>query len=160
MRSLALLVPVAVLLLAGCGGQPSATHAAETSARPVPAATTSPGTDGTLEIGQDGAAPPNTLWYARIETPESKVVVESAYPAGPIALTKQLAAGRYRVIAWHRACTGACPTSGEKGLGPLEEVCGAVVTVTAAARVTARVVIDGDGACMVHTPAAAAQPTP
>ncbi|MEV6524501.1 hypothetical protein AB0M43_21315 [Longispora sp. NPDC051575] len=158
MRSVVLLVPVAALLLAGCGGQPPSPRpsaAIASSAAPAPR-----GTSGTLVINQSGAAPARTAWYARVETPDAKPLTEAAFPQGPITLTKELTAGKYRVIAWHRACADVCPTTGEKGLGPLEEVCGATVTVTAGATLTATVTIDAEGTCAVAVPGPTVSPTP
>lgn len=142
MIRLLLLVPVAAALLGGCGGSPPA--------QPDTAAAAAEGNNGTLVVQQDGRRPQHTAWYVRIETTKATTVTEAAYPVDDIALTKQLPAGQYRVISWHRPCSSECPTSGERGLGPLTEVCGAKVAVNAGARVTATVRITADGACEVH----------
>ncbi|MEV6524509.1 hypothetical protein AB0M43_21355 [Longispora sp. NPDC051575] len=147
-----LLVPVAALLiLAGCGGQPQPATKTQTTPSPV-RTSAAPGTDapGTLSITQSGTTPANTIWYARVETPNGRSLAEASFNTGPITLDKSLPPGRYRAISWHRACTGTCPTSGEKGLGPLAEVCGAAVTVPAGGRVTATVVIGEAGTCTVR----------
>jgi len=137
---LLLLVSAAAVLLAGCGGQPHA--------HPSTPATTS--TTGTLVVSQQGDAPEHTLWYVRIENLHAEPLVEKSFPAGPIRLTKALRAGRYRVISWYRECSGTCPTTGEHGLGPLEQVCGAVAAIKAGAKVTARVTIGDKANCSVR----------
>lgn len=135
---------VAVGLLAGCGKQSSV------SQLPSPAAPTSGSVVGTLLITQQGAAPAKTVWYARIETMNAEPVAQAGFPAGPIALTRDLPAGKYRAMSWHRACSATCPASGEEGLGPLQEVCGAPVTLNAGARITLTVVIDPEGTCTIQ----------
>ncbi|GLZ27846.1 hypothetical protein Lesp02_00360 [Lentzea sp. NBRC 105346] len=140
MIRLLIAVPVAAVLLGGCGGSPSTVESAATPSS----------SDGTIVVAQEGSAPARTQWYVRIETTKAESVTEAAYPNAPIALTKQLPAGQYRVISWHRTCSGACPASGEDGLGPLEEVCGAATTVTPGGRVAATVVIDAEGGCSVR----------
>lgn len=127
-----LVVPVAAALLGGCGGSPAD--------QPT----------GTLDVGQEGTAPARTAWYVRIETMDAKPVTEHAYPNAPITLTQQLSTGSYRVISWNRPCADACPSSGEHGLGPLSEVCGAPVNVTQGTRVSATVVIGSEGTCSVR----------
>jgi hypothetical protein len=127
-----ILVPVAAVLLGGCGGSPAD--------QPT----------GTLDVGQEGTAPARTAWYLRIETTNAEPVTEHAYPNGTITLTQQLATGDYRVISWNRPCAEVCPSTGENGLGPLSEVCGAPVTIVEGARVSATVVINADGGCSVH----------
>ncbi|WP_412542946.1 hypothetical protein R8Z50_10830 [Longispora sp. K20-0274] len=146
-----LLVPAAALLiLAGCGGQPrpATAHPATTA----PQTSTAPTTDepGTLSIAQKGTTPENTMWYARIELPSGKPIEEASFPTGPITMDKPLQPGKYRVVSWHRSCAGTCPTSGEAGLGGLGEVCGAAVTVPSGRRVTATVVIGEAGTCTVQ----------
>lgn len=137
----------ALLLLGGCGGaaSPDATPS-ETGSPSVAASGT-----GTLVVGQSGTAAPKTIWYVRIESMAAEPLTEKGFPGAAISLKEQLAPGQYRVISWWRTCRSACPSSGEKGLGPLEQVCGAVVTVAADARVTATVVIKADGGCTVRT---------
>ncbi|HEV2779074.1 MAG TPA: hypothetical protein VGX25_06685 [Actinophytocola sp.] len=132
MNRIRILVPVAAALLGGCGGSPAD--------QPT----------GTLDVGQQGTAPPRTAWYLRIETTDAKPIVEHTYPNAPIALTQDLAVGNYRVISWNRPCSDACPASGDNGLGPLSQVCGAPVTVTKGTRVSATVVINTDGTCSVR----------
>lgn len=143
MNRFLLLVPVAVALVGGCGGQPPA----ERDAAQQVAAADSNG--GTLIVEQDGRRPQHTAWYVRIETTAATTVREAAFPVADIALTEQLPAGQYRVISWHRPCSGPCPSSGERGLGPLAEVCGTKVTLKADTRVTATVRIAADGRCSV-----------
>jgi len=126
-------VPLAAVLLGGCGGSPAADQPT-----------------GTVVVGQDGTPPPHTAWYVRIETMDAKPVTEHAYPNAGIALTQQVSPGDYRVISWNRPCTDTCPNSGENGLGPLSEVCGAPVSVTQDNRVSATVVINADGTCSVR----------
>jgi hypothetical protein len=127
-----MLVPVAALLLSGCGGSPAAAPT------------------GTLVVDHEGTPPPLTAWYVRVETMDAEPVTEHAYPNGPIALTEQLSAGKYRVISWNRPCTETCPKSGEQGLGPLSEVCGAPVTITNETRTAATVVLHADGTCTIR----------
>lgn len=126
------LVTAAAVLLGGCGGSPAA--------QPT----------GTLDVTQEGTAPAHTAWYVRVETTDAEPVTEHAYPTPPITLTQQLATGRYRVISWNRPCANTCPKSGEKGLGPLSQVCGTPVTITEGTRVSATVVIGTDGTCSVR----------
>ncbi|MGH3714034.1 MAG: hypothetical protein ACRDT4_11325, partial [Micromonosporaceae bacterium] len=114
------------------------------TAAPSPAALPS-GDTGTLTVGQSGTASTRTIWYVRIESMAAKPLVEKGFPGQPIALTQALEPGRYRVISWYRTCQSVCPTSGEQGLGPLEQVCGAQVTVAKGERVTATVKITADG---------------
>ncbi len=147
MRRFALLVPVAVALLAGCGGQPPA-GTAGTAASAV--ATPPSQTSGTLSVAQEGTAPPLTMWYLRIESQDGQPLAEKSYPSGQIAMTRLLPPGKYRVVSWHRPCTATCPSGGEQGLGPLAEVCGALVDVSTRVTTTATVVIDADGACTVR----------
>lgn len=129
-----ILVPVVAALLGGCGGSPAATDQST----------------GTLDVGQEGEPPARTAWYVRIETTKAEPVTEHAYPNSPITLSRKLSAGDYRVISWNRACSGTCPSTGEKGLGPLSQVCGAQVTITRGTRVSATVVIAPDGTCSVR----------
>ncbi len=129
-----LLVPVAAVLLGGCGGSPPAEQQHT----------------GTVEVKQQGTPPQRTAWYLRIEDMEAKPVTEHAYPNAAIALTQQLSAGDYRVISWNRPCADTCPSSGENGLGPLSEVCGAPIKVTEGVRVSATVVIESEGSCSVR----------
>jgi hypothetical protein len=105
---------------------------------------------GTLSITQEGSSPPLTEWYTRIENQDGQSLAENSYPTGQIAMTRQLPAGKYRVISWHRPCTGTCPSSGEHGLGPVGEVCGAPLEISAGATITATVLIDAEGACAVR----------
>lgn len=140
-----LLVPVVAALIGGCGGSPPATPAAGLTQ------TAAEGDSGTLVVEQDGRRPRLTAWYVRIETAGAATVAEAAYPRDAIALTKQLPAGKYRVISWHRPCSDSCPASGETGLGPLQQVCGAKVDVTGGARVTATVRIAAGGTCSIGT---------
>lgn len=147
MKRLLPLVSAAAVLLAGCGGQPQPVPTPAV-AKPLSPAT-AVGEPGTLIIGQQGTIPPRTAWYTRIETPTAVVVAETAHLTGPIALARALAAGRYRVIAWHRTCADTCPITGEQGLGPLEEICGALVEVKEKATLTATIAIDPVGACSV-----------
>ena len=132
MNRFRILVPVAAVLLSGCGGSPTAAPT------------------GTLDVGQEGTAPAHTAWYVRIETTDAEPVTEHTYPKPPINLTQQLDAGDYRVVSWNRPCADVCPSSGEKGLGPLSQVCGAPVTVAEGTRVSAMVVIGTDGTCSVR----------
>lgn len=127
-----ILVPAAAVLLSGCGGAPAD--------QPT----------GTLDVAQEGTAPARTAWYLRIETRQADPVTEHAYPNTPITLTRQLTTGDYRVVSWNRPCTDTCPTTGENGLGPLSEVCGAPVTITEGTRVSATVIVNADGSCTVR----------
>ncbi|MGH3735073.1 MAG: hypothetical protein ACRDT6_05565 [Micromonosporaceae bacterium] len=158
MTARTLLAAAAVaLLLGGCGG------AAPDAGPTGPTGGTSPSTpasgQGTLNVDQSGTAAPNTIWYVRIESMNAEPLTENGYPGQAIALSQQLDPGQYRVISWWRQCQSTCPTSGEQGLGPLEQVCGAVVTLAPGARVTATVVIGDDGGCTVRVPTPAASPS-
>ncbi len=127
----------ATVLLAGCGESAgSATTATRTL--PVP---------GTLAVSQGGTSPARTLWYLRIESMAAEPLFERNYPGQPIAQSRLLEPGEYRVIAWHRRCSGTCPSSGEAGLGPLEQVCGAKITIAPRTRTAVTVAIDNQGAC-------------
>jgi hypothetical protein len=143
---LALLVPAAAALLAACGGPPPTV--APPSSTAMSTSVSSPDV-GTVVVRQDGTAPERTAWYVRIETGKAELVAEYAFPGRPISLTKQLPIGDYRIISWHRPCESACPTSGEKGLGPLAEVCGTPVTLRQGKEQTATVAIDPSGSCSV-----------
>jgi hypothetical protein len=88
------------------------------------------------------------VWYLRIEDLAARTMFEQSY-LQPIALRKTLAEGQYRAIVWHRVCEKTCPTHGEQGLGPLEQVCGAKVAVAAAATVRAVAVLGADGSCAI-----------
>jgi 2-polyprenyl-6-methoxyphenol hydroxylase-like FAD-dependent oxidoreductase len=103
---------------------------------------------GTLTVSQQGSTPVRTVWYLRIEDLAARTMVEQS-SLQPIALSKTLAEGQYRVIVWHRACEKTCPAHGEQGLGPLEQVCGAKVTVAAATTVRAVAVVGADGSCAI-----------
>ena len=124
-----LLVPVAAVLLGGCGGPPA----------------------GTLVVDQKGDRPAQSAWYLRIETMKAKVVKEAAFPGGDISFEHELPVGRYRVISWSRPCTSDCPSSGERGLGPLKDVCGAPIEVSESVPVQATVEINTSGGCSVTT---------
>lgn len=76
--------------------------------------------------------------------------MEKSFPTGPLRLTKSLRPGRYRVISWYRKCSGTCPATGEHGLGPLEQVCGAVAAVKPGGKVTAWVMTSEQAACSVR----------
>jgi hypothetical protein len=91
------------------------------------------------------------MWFVRIESPGSEPLAEAGFPDRPVSFTRELPTGQYRVIAWQRPCDGACPASGEKGLGPLDEVCGTTVSVAGGRRVDAVVQISSDGGCTVAT---------
>lgn len=129
----------ALLLLGGCGG------AAPSDAGDPAGATAAPANGGVLTVDQTGAAKPRTLWYVRIETLKAEPVFETAFPGRKISLTRRLKPGQYRVISWWRTCEGVCPTAGEKGLGPLENVCGAPVTIVSGRKAKATVSITADG---------------
>ncbi|MGH3645663.1 MAG: hypothetical protein ACRDTM_00555 [Micromonosporaceae bacterium] len=153
MRAHRLLVSaaVALFLLGGCGG--AAPPESEPASPSAPATTTPASGAATLTVGQSGTAAPRTIWYVRIESMAAKPLVEKGFSGTSIALNQQLEPGEYRVISWWRQCRNVCPTSGEKGLGPLEQVCGAVVNLPAGAHVTATVTIKEDGGCTVRSSA-------
>lgn len=138
------LISAAAALLGGCGGAPSA------DTQPAPAVPSGTSGSATIVVTQDGATPPLTQWYVRIETPAAKKVTEAAYPNVPISLTHEVSPGDYRVISWSRPCSGSCPKSGEAGLGAMRDVCGAPVNVGAGARVSTAVEIHSDGTCTVR----------
>ncbi|WP_157630307.1 MULTISPECIES: hypothetical protein [Kribbella] len=85
----------------------------------------------------------------RIEDTTAKPLLEQAYPGQPISVTRALPPGVYRVIVWHRPCTGDCPTTGEDGLGPLGQVCGAKLDLTSGAKLQATAQIKTDGGCAI-----------
>jgi len=91
------------------------------------------------------------MWFVRIESSGSKPLAEAAFPDRPVSFSRDLPTGQYRVIAWQRPCAGPCPAAGEEGLGPLDDVCGAVVSVASGRRVDAVVQISPDGGCTVAT---------
>ena len=151
----------ATVLLAGCGEaggsaqQPSAQSSTPTTSATTPAVTTSAVTaatktlpvPGTLAVSQAGTQPARTLWYMRIESMAAEPLFERNYPGHPIAQSRILEPGEYRVIAWHRSCSGTCPSSGEAGLGALEQLCGAKITITPRTRTAVTVAIDSEGTC-------------
>jgi hypothetical protein len=104
---------------------------------------------GTLAVSQAGTQPALTLWYLRIESMAAEPLFERTYPGRAIAQSRLLEPGDYRVIAWHRNCSDTCPSTGEAGLGPLEQVCGAKITITPRARTGVTVAIDNQGGCAV-----------
>jgi hypothetical protein len=140
------LVAAVLVLATGCGGSAQRITKAEptppqtTHAQPLP---------GTINVTQVGTAAPKTMWFVRIERPDSKPLAEAGFPNRPLSFSRNLPAGKYRVIAWRRTCTGACPASGENGLGPLEEVCGTLVSMTAGQRVDTIVQINAGSDCTV-----------
>lgn len=108
---------------------------------------------GRIVVTQQGSAPAKTLWYLRVEDTTAKPLLESAFPNRRIALDRDFPAGVYRVIVWYRPCEGLCPTTGESGLGALQQVCGAQVQLTAGQRARATAVIDSDATCTVKVSA-------
>ncbi|GAB3930321.1 hypothetical protein GCM10029976_031870 [Kribbella albertanoniae] len=153
MNRLALVVSAAaVLLTGGCGGPPSSpsTGASEpVTSTALPTAASAAVGGSTITVAQEGQSPPNTLWYLRIEDTAAKPVLEQAYPGQPISVTRTLPPGAYRVVVWHRPCTGRCPTVGEDGLGPLGQVCGAKLDLTPGAKLQATAQIKADGGCAI-----------
>lgn len=79
----------------------------------------------------------------------AKPLLEKAYPGRRIALSQPLPAGPYRLLVWNRPCAGACPTSGEKGLGPLQDVCGAQLKMPSGRQLKVSAAIGADGTCSV-----------
>jgi len=136
-------------LAAGCGGS-AAQPSAETGSTP-PSSTHADPQRGTINVTQRGAAAPKTMWFVRIESPDSKPLAEAGFPDRPVSFSRDLPTGQYRVIAWQRPCGGPCQAAGEKGLGPLDDVCGAVVSVTSGRPVNAVVQISTDGGCTIAT---------
>jgi len=141
-------VPAAAVLVfaAGCGG--SAAQPTKAESTPAPRTQTA-AQRGTVNITQSGSAAPKTMWFVRIESTDSTPLAEARFPGRPVSFSRDLPAGRYRVIAWWRACAGSCPATGEQGLGPLEDVCGAPVSVDRGRRVDAVVQISPAGGCTV-----------
>ncbi|NUR29400.1 MAG: hypothetical protein HOV83_26735 [Catenulispora sp.] len=145
----------AVLLTSGCGGP----HSTPTTARGTtptvsvtsPPAGTTPASAmpaiGTVRVIQQGATPARSVWSVRLEDMTAKPQLERSYPGKPIALVYSLPVGTYRVMAWSRPCEGRCPATGEAGLGPLGQVCGAQVEITVRREVKAAAVITPDGNC-------------
>jgi len=146
----------ATVLLAGCGEaggsaqQPSAQSSTPTTSATTPAVTAATKTlpvPGTLAVSQAGTQPARTLWYMRIESMAAEPLFERNYPGHPIAQSRLLEPGQYRVIAWHRRCSDTCPSAGETGLGPLEQVCGVRITIAPRIRTAVTVAIDNQGTC-------------
>ena len=158
MKRLLIALPVAAALLSGCGGQPSpapaaptsSSTAAQTAATLTAPVAPAPGMGG-VSVAQEGKPPQLTEWYVRVENDEGKNLAEAAFPNGPISFSQDFPPGNYRLISWHRQCNGSCPATGEAGLGPLQEACGAKVAFVAGTRLSATVVIEDDGACSVRT---------
>lgn len=151
MNRLLPLVPVAAVLIGGCGGSPPQTQAhAPAADAAVARAGSAAASEGTLVVGQRGSTAVPAKWFVRVESGTGAKVVERGFAGGAVELTRSLAVGEYRVIAWQRPCEAACPESGEKGLGPLREVCGTPVDIAAGARVPVTVVVGGEGSCSVE----------
>jgi len=126
----------------GASPSPSITSPAPgTASAPVASA-------GHLLVGQKGTLAGN-LWYLRIESAKGANLNEQAFPAGSIALDKPLPQGDYRVISWRRTCTATCPSTGDKGLGPLQDVCGALVHISTGKTAQVKVAINPDGSCSI-----------
>ena len=142
-------VLAAALLLAGCGEPPApnSTTAGMASAS-VGMASASVVSAGRLVVGQKGTLAHN-VWYVRIESTKGARVSEQAFPSGSISVDSPLPQGDYRVVSWRRACDKTCPTTGEGGLGPLQDVCGAVVQISANQAARVEVAINPDGSCAV-----------
>ncbi|MGH3712646.1 MAG: hypothetical protein ACRDT4_04185 [Micromonosporaceae bacterium] len=136
MKSHLFAVAAVLLILGGCGGAASDGRADAEDRADAPTAT--------LTVGQSGTTAPQTVWYVRVETTKAKSVAEKGVPGEEISLTVPLEPGTYRVISWWRKCQSVCPTSGEQGLGPLEQVCGAPVTVTERQKVSVTVTFEAD----------------
>jgi hypothetical protein len=153
-------VLAAALILSGCGETPVQTAGKTPDASPSQL-TTAPGDStasasvapaGRLLVEQKGTRTQD-VWYLRIEGAKGALVSEQAFPAGSISLDKSLPPGDYRVVGWRRACTGACPSVGEKGLGPLKDVCGTTFHLSIGKTVLAKVAINPDGSCAFSKPA-------
>lgn len=99
-------------------------------------------------MSQSGSLPRN-VWTVRVEKANAGTALEEAFREVPISVDTQLPEGDYRVVSWSRACDGACPTSGEKGLGPLGNVCGELVRVNSGEIVRVRVAVSPDGSCAI-----------
>ena len=149
--ALTALAAAGITLISGCGQQPGpspdggATTSSGLATQPPPAASTS----GTLSVAQQGGGNAD-VWSVRIERLDASTVSETAYPSGQIALTTQLPPGQYRVLSWRRPCAGPCATAGEQGLAPLQDVCGAQVTITTAETVRRTVLVNPDGSCTLE----------
>ena len=142
----------AVLLTGGCGGGSRSAPPADQPATAASASTTAAAparTAAGIVVSQQGATPAKTLWYLRVEDMSAKPLLEKAFPNQPIALNQSFPAGGYRVVAWYRPCSGVCPTTGESGLGPLQQVCGAQLDLTAGRQAKAAAVINADGTCTI-----------
>jgi hypothetical protein len=156
---LALVVSAAaVLLMSGCGGPPQSSTPAGTPisapASPSPqtpvTAAVPASTTGTLQVAQQGDTPASMVWYLRVEDLAAKPLMERAYYGQPIAFSQAFPAAGYRIVVWSRPCDGACPVSGEAGLGPLKQVCGAKLELTAGVETNATAVLTTDGGCTVR----------
>jgi len=91
----------------------------------------------------------DNVWYVRIENSKGAIVTEEAFPSGSIYVDSPLPKGKYRVISWRRPCETTCPTTGESGLGPLADVCGALVHVSVDKSVRVEVAINPDETCQI-----------
>lgn len=156
------LASVAVVLLSGCGGSPqpssSATQIAPATQTTAPPLTTpseqtshvvSASAAAGLVVEQQGRTADHTLWSLRIEDASAKPIVEQLFNGGRIAFSRSIPGGKYRVIVWSRPCEGACPATGEAGLGQLQEVCGAQVTLAPGRPTKSTAVLANDGTCTV-----------
>ncbi|MGW5193404.1 hypothetical protein ACWEOO_29425 [Kribbella sp. NPDC004138] len=155
------LASVAVVLLSGCGGSPqpssSATQIAAATQTAPPLTTPSEQTSHVagasaaagLVVGQQGSTAAHTLWSLRIEDTSAKPIVEQIFNGGRIAFSRSIPGGNYRVIVWSRPCEGACPATGEAGLGQLQEVCGAQVTLAPGRPTKSTAVLANDGTCTI-----------
>lgn len=104
--------------------------------------------NGRLLVSQSGSLPRN-VWTVRIEKADASTALERGFREAPISLDTLLAEGDYRVVSWSRSCNGACPASGDKGLGPLGNVCGELVRVNSGEIVRVRVAVSPDGSCAI-----------
>jgi hypothetical protein len=142
----------AALLITGCGGSPQTTpppQATQASQPTQSASALNAASQASLVVDQQGTRPARTLWSIRIEDTTAKAVAEQLFHADRITLSRKLPTGTYRIIVWSRPCDDTCPTSGEKGLGPLRDVCGGQVTVTTGQQTKATAVLANDGTCTV-----------
>jgi len=103
---------------------------------------------GRLLVAEKGTLGQN-VWYVRIEDANGATVMEQAFPAGAISLDRRLPQGDYRVLSWSRGCSGTCPASGEKGLRPLGDVCGAVVRISTGQTTRLEMAIKPDASCAI-----------
>jgi len=149
MRWSGIAIPLmAVGVLSGCGSE-----SPQGEAIPTHQPSMISGPAGTLDVvvREPSARAESAIRYLRVEDENGRSVLEREFKTAPAELSAPLAAARYRVVTWSRACTGACQDATDTSLGRAMWICGARVTVANGA--VARVSVDApsDADCSMTT---------